>query len=117
MLILTRRTAPFASFTTFSSAGPSCLHGPHHGAQKSTMTGTCLDASSTSAAKLSIEPSLMNAPGEAGPGAVFGALPVSGLPLGPINAIQKLSQAREAKMGTMGWKEKSQSAPGCLFDG
>src|SRR5437764_13624853 len=34
ILTLTRRTAPLASFTTFSRRGPSCLHGPHHGAQK-----------------------------------------------------------------------------------
>jgi len=29
---------PLAARTTFSRTGPSCLHGPHHGAQKSTMT-------------------------------------------------------------------------------
>src|SRR5262249_51773048 len=48
MLTLTRRTAPFASRTAFSRSGPSCLHGPHHGAQKSTMTGTSCEASMTS---------------------------------------------------------------------
>src|SRR5438045_9698499 len=45
MLIFTMRTAPRASFTAFSSAGPSVLHGPHQGAQKSTMTGVSIDAS------------------------------------------------------------------------
>src|ERR1700679_430806 len=62
MFTLTSFTAPFASFTTFSSAGPSCLHGPHHGAQKSTMTGTSREASSTSAAKVSMELSLIWGP-------------------------------------------------------
>ncbi len=49
MLILTRRTAPLAAFTAFSSKGVSCLHGPHHGAQKSTSTGVLREASMTSA--------------------------------------------------------------------
>ena len=39
MFILTSRTLPPAAFTAFSSTGVSCLHGPHHGAQKSTSTG------------------------------------------------------------------------------
>ena len=52
MLILTSLTAPFAALTTFSIAGCSCLHGPHHGAQKSTITGTVREASSTSLANL-----------------------------------------------------------------
>ena len=42
MSILTSRTAPLASFTAFSSAGPSVLQGPHQVAQKSTITGTVL---------------------------------------------------------------------------
>ncbi len=37
---LTSRTLPPASVTAFSSTGPSVLQGPHHGAQKSTITGT-----------------------------------------------------------------------------
>src|ERR1700758_705339 len=87
MLILTRRTAPFASFTTFSSAGPSCLHGPHQGAQKSTTTGTWREASRTSAVNVSRDPSLMRDAEVAPPGAAFVAPPVKGLPLGPIKAI------------------------------
>src|SRR6476620_11206617 len=41
-------TFPFAALTAFSRTGVSCLHGPHHGAQKSTRTGWCLDSSMTS---------------------------------------------------------------------
>ena len=39
MFILTRRTAPLAARTAFSITGLNILHGPHHGAQKSTSTG------------------------------------------------------------------------------
>src|ERR1041385_8431636 len=59
MLTLTSLTAPLASATAFSSAGPSVLQGPHHGAQKSTITGTARDASRTSAANVSSVLSLM----------------------------------------------------------
>src|SRR5947207_2833529 len=48
MFTLTSLTAPLASLTAFSSNGPSCLHGPHQGAQKSTITGTSMEASITS---------------------------------------------------------------------
>src|SRR5262245_3223060 len=41
-------TLPSAALTAFSRMGVSCLHGPHHGAQKSTRTGWCLDSSMTS---------------------------------------------------------------------
>src|SRR5215212_589511 len=44
MFILTSLTLPPAAFTAFSITGVSCLHGPHHGAQKSTSTG-CFDDS------------------------------------------------------------------------
>ena len=57
--ILTSRTLPLASVTAFSSAGPSVLHGPHHGAQKSTITGTSREASITSAMKVASVPSLI----------------------------------------------------------
>src|SRR5579871_1218877 len=87
MSILTMRTAPLASFTTFSRAGPSCLQGPHQGAQKSTITGTWREASITSAAKVSSEPSLTTAPGAALSGTAFAVPCAKGLPLGPINAI------------------------------
>ena len=53
MFTLTSFTAPFASVTTFSMMGPSVLHGPHHGAQKSTITGTSRLVSITSAANVS----------------------------------------------------------------
>ncbi len=39
MFILTSLTLPLAARTTFSRIGVSCLHGPHHGAQKSISTG------------------------------------------------------------------------------
>ena len=61
-LILTSRTMPAASRTSFSSIGPSCLHGPHQGAQKSTITGVCMEASITSAMKLAVSESLIGDP-------------------------------------------------------
>ena len=47
--IFARTTLPSRALAAFSSAGPSCLHGPHQGAQKSTTTGTSLDRLTTSA--------------------------------------------------------------------
>ncbi len=41
---------PVASITS-SRMGPSVLQGPHHGAQRSTTTGTCSDRSSTDCSK------------------------------------------------------------------
>src|SRR5918995_695350 len=41
-------TLPLVSSTTRSRMGPSCLHGPHHGAHRSTTTGVAWDRSSTS---------------------------------------------------------------------
>src|SRR5215211_1658589 len=72
MLILTSLTAPLAALTTFSIAGCNCLHGPHHGAQKSTITGTVREASSTSLAKFVWSLSLMRSAG-----AACGAAPFS----------------------------------------
>jgi|SRR4029453_3305948 hypothetical protein len=46
-LILTSSTAPFVASTTSSMMGPSVRHGPHHGAHRSTTTGTCEERSST----------------------------------------------------------------------
>src|ERR1700739_90981 len=86
MFTLTRRTAPLASVTAFSSAGPSCLQGPHQGAQKSTMTGTSREASRTSAAKVARELSFIYGLAPAGD-AGFAAPVPTGLPLDPINAI------------------------------
>src|SRR5829696_4478653 len=67
MLSLTMRTAPLAARTIFSSTGPSCLQGPHQGAQKSTMTGWSNEASTTSAMKLAVVTSLTTAAPAAAP--------------------------------------------------
>src|SRR4029450_2188671 len=80
MLILTSLTAPLAAFTTFSINGCSCLQGPHHGAQKSTITGTVREASSTSLANLVWSLSLMRSAG-----AACGAAPFSIGSMGPQN--------------------------------
>ena len=48
MSILASLTLPLAPLTAFSSTGVSCLHGPHHSAQKSTSTGWRFDSSITS---------------------------------------------------------------------
>ena len=48
---LTSRTRPPALRTTFSRIGVSVLQGPHQLAQKSTMTGSARDASTTSRMK------------------------------------------------------------------
>src|SRR4029079_4681418 len=61
------RTLPLAALTCFSSMGPSCLQGPHQGAQKSTMTGTLREISTTSAMKLRVSESLISAPAGALP--------------------------------------------------
>ncbi len=52
------RTAPLAARTVFSRIGPSCRHGPHHGAQKSTMTGVSNEPSTTSVMKVAVVTSL-----------------------------------------------------------
>ena len=49
---LASTTLPSVSSITFSRIGPSGLHGPHHSAQRSTTTGTCLDRSTTSVGKV-----------------------------------------------------------------
>src|SRR5580698_2894299 len=78
MLILTSLTAPLASLTTFSIIGCKVLHGPHHGAQKSTTIGTVRDASSTSLANLFWSLSLMRSAG-----AACGAAPVNIVSIDP----------------------------------
>ena len=47
-LTLASTTLPSVASTTFSMIGPSVLHGPHHGAHRSTTTGTVFDCSTTS---------------------------------------------------------------------
>ena len=49
---LASTTLPPVSSITFSRIGPSVLHGPHHSAQRSTTTGTCLERSTTSVGKV-----------------------------------------------------------------
>src|SRR5262249_911462 len=66
IFILTRRTAPRAAFTTFSRTGVSWRHGPHQGAQKSTITGTFRDASITSTTKVCVVVSLIKSPALSG---------------------------------------------------
>src|SRR6185436_4340083 len=46
------RNRPEYSVASFSRIGPSARHGPHQGAQKSTTTGTALEASRTSCSKV-----------------------------------------------------------------
>ncbi len=60
IFILARRTLPLAPVTAFSMMGPSVLHGPHQGAQKSTSTGRRLDSSMTSAMKVCVVVSMMS---------------------------------------------------------
>ena len=50
--ILASTQAPSASLASFSSTGLSCLHGPHHSAHRSTITGVVRDRSATSLLKV-----------------------------------------------------------------
>jgi hypothetical protein len=50
--ILARIQEPPPSIASFSSTGESCLHGPHHSAQRSRTTGTSNERSITSAWKV-----------------------------------------------------------------
>ena len=49
MSILANVILSFCSLTAFSNRGPSCLHGSHHGAQKSTIIGFSLTGASVPA--------------------------------------------------------------------
>src|SRR6476619_1360640 len=51
-LTFASRNRPEYSVASFSRIGPSARHGPHQGAQKSTTTGTALEASRTSCSKV-----------------------------------------------------------------
>src|SRR5260370_5803766 len=82
MLSLTMRTAPLAARTTFSRIGPNCLHGPHHGAQKSTMTGWSNEASTTSAMKLAVVTSWTAAAPAAAPPPIKGSFAMRYAPRG-----------------------------------
>ena len=59
MSILANVVLSFCSLTASSNKGPSCLHGSHQGAQKSTIIGFSLEASMTSLIKLSVVTSLI----------------------------------------------------------
>src|SRR5208282_6408408 len=61
ILSLTIRMAPLVARTVFSRIGPSCLQGPHQGAQKSTTTGASNEPSTTSAMKLAVVTSFTGA--------------------------------------------------------
>src|SRR5215813_4966338 len=69
IFIFASLTAPLAERTAFSKIGVSCLHGPHHGAQKSTRTGCRRDSSITSFLKVCVVVSLTR------PSAVAAATP------------------------------------------
>ena len=60
ILTLTRDIFPLAFNTSLSSIGANCLHGEHHGAQKSTTIGFSFDASTTSLTKSSEETFLIS---------------------------------------------------------
>jgi hypothetical protein len=98
----------------FFERGTSCLQGPHQGAQKSTMTGTSRDASSTSAAKVSSEASLIwrsVAPAGADAAAAAGRALETGRPVGPINGISSLSRVPGPKDGRYGGERKGPAWP------
>ena len=69
MSTLTILTEPPAAVTAASRAGPSVLHGPHQGAQKSTMTGMFCDISTTSFTNVCSDASLIKS--SAGVAVVF----------------------------------------------
>ena len=76
MFILTSLTLPPAALTAFSSTGVSCLHGPHHGAQKSTSTGWRADSAMTSWRKAAVVVSFTRSSAAAG---VWASMGTSGL--------------------------------------
>ncbi len=51
-LTLTSSTLPPVAPITFSRMGPSWVHGPHHGAQRSTTTATSFERSRTAVWKV-----------------------------------------------------------------
>ena len=76
--IFARIHAPRPSAASFSSTGESCLQGPHHSAQRSTTTGTCIERSMTSAWNVSSVTSRTTA-GAAPPPAAGGATAARGV--------------------------------------
>jgi hypothetical protein len=86
-LTLTIFTAPRAARTASSSIGPSVLQGPHQGAQKSTITGVFIDASTTSAMNVCSVPSLMRSASAGFAALRLSSTMVSILRSGPICAV------------------------------
>ncbi len=96
MFIFTRTTAPLNALTAFSRIGASCLHGPHHGAQKSTRTTARRDGSSTSFANVRVVVSVTD-PSPAGAAAAgFGAV-LKACPPGPRRLLIRYPVARFAE--------------------
>src|SRR5690242_20307663 len=85
------RTAPLAARTTRSRIGPSCLQGPHHGAQKSTMTGWSNEASTTSAMKSASDTSFTGAAPAAAPPPSKGSLAMQ---FSPRNSRENMAAAQ-----------------------
>src|SRR5215475_15307037 len=103
MSILTSFTAPLASVTTFSMIGCSVLHGPHHGAQKSTITGTVREVSSTSLANLVWSLSLIRSAGGGAAGAApFNIGSMRPRKRGPGSAAMWRPASGDARGGTQG---------------
>ncbi len=65
----TSTTLPPVASTTFSMMGPSVRQGPHHGAHRSTMTGTVCERSMTSVWKVASVTSMT----------MTGTIPVNGV--------------------------------------
>src|SRR5579862_4048342 len=112
IFILTSLTLPLAARTAFSRTGVSCLHGPHHGAQKSTSTGWRLDSSMTSLTKVCVVVSLTDASAVAVPACCSIDIDLPDCPsLGPGGG--EIRSIRLIK-----WEESQQmqsrfSVPGC----
>src|ERR1022692_429770 len=98
MSTLASTQAPSASAASFSRIGPSCLHGPHHSAHKSMITGTLRDRSTTSALNVSSVTSMTCPAG--GPSSPPAA--------GVLDAFsRRCAAACRAPRSTAPWSEKS----------
>src|SRR5579859_3687286 len=107
MSILTSLTLPLASLTTFSIIGCRVLQGPHHGAQKSTITGTVREASSTSLANLVWSLSLIRSAG----GAATGAAPFNIGSITPRNGVRVWLQCGLRPPETQGADARGRDVP------
>src|SRR5215472_3241106 len=102
IFILTSLTAPLAERTTLSRTGVSCLHGPHHGAQKSTSTGCRRDSSITSFLKVCVVVSLTR------PSAVAAATPTF---IQFDLSLSCLHPTLPCNRGRVGWRQGPSSSP------